>query len=570
VAGSLIDVDVSGKAVLGNGFDGIQIGGASTGNLIGGTSPLARNVIGGNGRDGILLRDAGTSGNTIQGNSIGMGVDGQTAAGNGTGTSGGMGVALHNGASNNTIGGTAAGAGNTIATNQQAGVLVGVDPTIPDFGANPGGTGNRIWQNSIVANGPSANGIALGTPSQAPATDPNSPLQVPPRLLNFTRVGGQLLVSYSFTGVANGSYRIEFFFTNGGPSGLSNGQVFAGSVTIQTDGTGAGQVSPVSLTVPAFPFGVTMTATATDLGASSRGTSWYSNVLREGQATGTITTVAGNGTLGFNGDGGPATAAELYNPQGVAVDGQGNLFVADTYNQRIRRVDHGTGVITTVAGNGTAGFGGDNGPATAAQFNLPAGLSLDGQGNLFIADFFNSRIRRVDHSTGVITTVAGNGTYGFSGDNGQATAAEIYLPAGVAVDGQGNLFIADYGNQRIRWVDHSTGVITTVAGNGTQGFSGDNGQATAAQLNQPIGVAVDGQGNLFIADYNNQRIRRVDHSTGVITTVAGNGTPGFSGDAGQATAAELYNPFGLAVDGQGNLFIADRFNHRIRRVQLAG
>jgi secreted PhoX family phosphatase len=282
--------------------------------------------------------------------------------------------------------------------------------------------------------------------------------------------------------------------------------------------------------------------------------------------TGIITTVAGNGVDGFSGDGGPATSASLNFPPGVTVDASGNLFIPDNFNSRIRRVDGVTGIITTVAGNGVAGFSGDGGPATSASLQNPAGVAVDGFGNLFIACFGNHRIRKVDGVTGIITTVAGNGLREFSGDGGPATSASLSDPFGVVLDASGNLFIADDGNNRIRKVDGVTAIITTVAGNGTPGFSGDGGPATSASLRNPTGVTVDGFGNLFIADYNNHRIRQVDGVTAIITTVAGNGTPGFSGDGGPATTASLNQPAGVAVDDFGNLFVADAFNHRIRQV----
>ncbi len=277
-------------------------------------------------------------------------------------------------------------------------------------------------------------------------------------------------------------------------------------------------------------------------------------------AGGTITAAAGTGSHGFRGDGGPATAARLRFPHGAAVDGSGNLYIADTRNHRIRKVGAG-GTITTVAGTGTDGFGGDSGPASAAQLNRPAGVAVDGSGNLFIADTNNHRIRKVD-AEGTITTVAGTSGQGFSGDSGPATAAQLNGPNGVAVDGFGNLYIADTNNHRIRKVG-ADGTITTVAGTGTAVFSGDGRPATAAQLNGPNGVAVDSSGNLYIADTNNHRIRKVD-TRRTITTVAGTGTAGFSGDSGPATDARLNGPNGVAVDGFGNLFIADTNNHRIR------
>jgi len=284
-------------------------------------------------------------------------------------------------------------------------------------------------------------------------------------------------------------------------------------------------------------------------------------------STGVISTVAGNGIFGFNGDGGPATLARLDGPVGVAVDNEGNLFIADINNHRIRKVDASTGVISTVAGNGARGFSGDGGPAISAQLHAPYDVAFDSSGNLFIADMSNNRIRKVDATTGIISTVAGNGIDGFSGDGGLATQASLDRPFGVAVDSSGTLFIADTDNHRVRKVDATTGIISTVAGDGTFGFSGDGSPATLARLNSPSEVAFDSSGNLFISDWGNDRIRKVDASTGVISTVAGDGTASFGGDGGPATLASLNLPSGLAFDSEGTLFIADQLNHRIRKVE---
>jgi sugar lactone lactonase YvrE len=297
--------------------------------------------------------------------------------------------------------------------------------------------------------------------------------------------------------------------------------------------------------------------------------SLHHRVRRVDGATGVITTVAGAGQPGFGGDGGPATNAQLAAPQAVAVDASGNLYIADTGNHRVRQVDGRTGIITTVAGTGAPGFGGDGGLAINAHLFAPSGVAIDARRNLFIADKLNHRIRRVDLATGLITTVAGNGTAGFRGDQGSAISASLNASEAVALDASGNyLFIADTANHRIRQVDRSTGNITTIAGSGSSGnFAGDGGPATQARLNRPTGVAVDEAGNFYIADTFNHRIRRVDRSPeGIITTVAGNGEPGFSGDGQAAVQARLDEPTSVAVDAQGSLYIADMLNHRIRRV----
>jgi len=281
---------------------------------------------------------------------------------------------------------------------------------------------------------------------------------------------------------------------------------------------------------------------------------------------GTITTVAGTGVAGFSGDGGPATAARINSPRGVIMDGAGNLYIADRLNHRVRKVDIG-GNITTVVGTGVAGFSGDGGPAILAQLNEPTGLALDGAGNLYIIAEFNHRVRKVD-TGGIITTVAGTGVAGFSGDGGPATSARLNRANEIDIDGAGNLYISDQFNHRIRKVD-TGGIITTVAGIGTAGFSGDGGPATSARLNFPTDMRVDGTGNLCIADAANHRVRKVNTS-GIITTIAGTGVAGFSGDGGLATSARLNEPIRLLSDLVGNLYIADRANDRVRKVNPSG
>jgi sugar lactone lactonase YvrE len=291
----------------------------------------------------------------------------------------------------------------------------------------------------------------------------------------------------------------------------------------------------------------------------------YNSCVRKVNSSGVISTVAGNGPRG-DADGGPAASAQLDYPYGLAVDASGNLFISDSGNYRVRKVTI-DGVISTVAGNGTQGFSGDGGPATSAQLNYPSGLALDSSGNLFISDLWNHSIRKVTPG-GLISTVVGKGTQGFSGDGGPATSAQLNWPWGLTVDRSGNLFIADYWNNRVRKVTLG-GVISTVAGGGTDFSSGDGGPATSALLNSPSDVAVDTDGNLFIAEYGSARIRKVTPG-GVISTVAGKGSWGFSGDGGPATLAQIYSPTGLAFDPSGNLFIADCGNSAIRKVTPGG
>ena len=389
--------------------------------------------------------------------------------------------------------------------------------------------------------------------------------------------------------------------------------------TVAGNGTAgySGNSGPATSAQLAYPHGVAVDG-AGNLYIADTNNSRIRKVMA---ASGVISTVAGTAFVGYYGDGGPATSARLNFPFGVAVDAAGNFYVADTSDSAVRIVTAADGLINTVAGNGTAGYSGDGGPAASAELNLPYGVAVDAAGNVYIADSSNSRIREVTVANGNISTVAGNGTYGYSGDSGPATSAELRLPAGVALDAagnlyiaendsnvirkvtaangnistvagsgpgnrgdggpatsallsyvddatldaSGNLYIADSGNNRVRKVA-ANGTITAVAGNGTPGYTGDNGPATSAELNSPGGVAVDSAGNVYISDTNNSVVRKVAAATGIITTVAGNGTKGYSGNSGAATSAQLAYPYGLALDGSGNLYIADTFNAVIRKV----
>lgn len=285
-----------------------------------------------------------------------------------------------------------------------------------------------------------------------------------------------------------------------------------------------------------------------------------------------IKTYAGNGfgastgSGGYTGDNGIATFAELNSPTGVCFDGAGNIYIADRGNNVVRKVNT-AGIITTFAGNGTSGYSGDLGPAITAQLNKPYGVAADLDGNIYISDYGNNVIRRVS-TGGVISTYAGKGVAGFSGDGAAATAAKLNSPEGITFDNNNNLYIADAENHAIRMVDPSGG-ISTIAGNGTFGYTGDGGPAFTAKLHSPAGVAVDLYGNIYIADYLNNVVRKID-VTGTISTYAGNGVIGYSGDGGSAVSAKMHFPSGVSVYGFGDLYISDQGNNAIRMVDNAG
>ncbi len=324
-----------------------------------------------------------------------------------------------------------------------------------------------------------------------------------------------------------------------------------------------------------------------------------------------ISTIAGTGTGSFSGDGGQASSATIYDACGIAIDSSGNVFFSDRGNQRVRKITSSTGIITTYAGTGLATYGGDGGSATSASLNYPHGLSIDTSGtkyasiervyvdsllhyslgNIYIADSYNNRVRKVTAATSFISTIAGTGSGSYSGDNGAATSAAIQRPTGIAVDSSGmnatnslkfyliflifagNVYIAEYLNNRVRKVTAATNVITTIAGTGIGGYNGDGGQATAAAIANPHGMNLDNSLNVYFGDccggYN--VIRKITVATGIISTVAGTGSAsgGYNGDNIQATAASLNNPHDVLVDGSGNLYISDFYNYRIRKVTIS-
>ena len=293
------------------------------------------------------------------------------------------------------------------------------------------------------------------------------------------------------------------------------------------------------------------------------------NRIRKVSSAGIISTICGDGTGAFSGDGVPATDAQVYSPRGMTIGPSGDLVIADANNYCIRKISSATGSITTIAGTpGAASSGGDGGPATAAMFSLPVDVKYDAAGNLYVCDWFHNDIRKIS-TTGTITSIAGVGTPGYTGDGGPATAAQLHFPFRLAFNPAGDLFFVDGANNSIRKIDMATGTITTVAGSptGIAGFAGDGGPATASQFSVATSVKFDAAGNMYISDRNNGRIRRVDAVTNTINTVVGYGPYAFeTGDGGPATAATMNHPYEMAFDAAGNLYIADIGGHTVRKV----
>ncbi len=332
---------------------------------------------------------------------------------------------------------------------------------------------------------------------------------------------------------------------------MSANQVYSQTYTINTVvGNGAaaysGDGGPAISAALNYPGQITL-----DASGNLYITDGLNHVIRKVNTSGIITTIAGNGVA-------------LYIPAGIAIDASGAIFFSEFGNNLIHKLTT-SGIITTIAGTGNAGYAGDGGLATSAEFLGSYGVAVDLSGNVYIADRNNHRIRKINTS-GIITTIAGNGIGGYSGDGGLAASAMLNSPTGVTTDATGNIYISDQDNNRIRKVNTS-GIISTIAGNGIAGFAGDGGSATSAELNTPAHLTIDVLGNIYITEYLNNRIRKINTS-GIISTIAGNGTFGFSGDGGLATSAELNGAYGVAVDASGNVYISDSYNNRIRKLSI--
>ncbi|MBX2906827.1 MAG: Ig-like domain-containing protein [Taibaiella sp.] len=368
-----------------------------------------------------------------------------------------------------------------------------------------------------------------------------------------TTGGGAICLGAAATLTASGATTYSWAPSTGlsATTGVSVSASPTTTTTYTVTGTSSGcsGVSTVTVTVNPVPASITVPG---------------SSVL-------SVTTISGVGlSNGYNGDG-PATAAQMNQPTRLVMDGSGNIYVADAYNYRVRKIST-SGTMTTIAGNGSSSSSGDGGAATAAGVDLPMGIAVDGSNNVYVAEWAGRRIRKINAATGIITTVAGNGSYTSAGDGGQATAAALQIPAGVAFDGSGNMYISEQGGHSIRKVNGATGVISTIAGNAhTQGYTGDGGAATAAQLNNPVGMAVDAAGNVYFADRDNYVVRKINTS-GIISTVAGTGTVGawdyVYAPGALATATPLYYPRDVSVDGDGNLYIS--VPDRLLKVNTSG
>ncbi len=408
---------------------------------------------------------------------------------------------------------------------------------------------------TVTTNPPSSNVPTGGTVTFGDGTLGTAPLVNGSASVSYLFVPGSFSVTASYSGTS--AFGSSSTTTSGGYIFNQVGTgTFGNTVTVAGQAATAAELGG--------PFGVAVGPTGTIyIADTSNNEIDYVN-----PNTGVIKVLAGNGTAGLVD--GPALSAEFYDPRGLALDAPLNLlFIADRDNNAVRELNLATGIVSTIAGNGTFGDGGSGIPGTSAELGSPTAVAVASGGlNVFIADTFNNVVREVNLTTGIITTVAGTGTAGFSGDSGPATSAELFDPSGLAVSSTGTLYISDSDNEVVRAVDPTTQIITTIAGTPeTSGFSGDNGPATSATLFTPYGLALNASGtDLYIADRDNNAIREVDLTTGIITTLAGTGPFGSTGDNGPATAATLSSPRSVAVDAAGDVFIADTLGNQVRMV----
>jgi len=483
---------------------------------------------------------------------------------------------------------------------------IGVSPTAVDFGTVAGGSTSSPVQLTLTNEStmPMYMGVASAYPFTGQGVTENSPVAAFSSP-SFSVVSGMDTCSGHVIS-SNGTCALSIQFS---PSTGSNGPI-GGTVyltgetdavvltTVSVSGASGDVLIPAPGNINTIAGGSTQgyggdggagtsaelyspSGVAVDSGGNVYIADTANCVIRKVAAsTGIISTYAGNHTCGYAGDGGSATSAELASPYNLALDGSGNLYIADTNNNVIREVTASTGFIHTIAGTGPSngGYAGNGGLATSAKLSAPSGVAIDPSGDVYIADGGNCVVREVTASNGIINTVAGNGTCGYSGDAGQATSAKLWVVSDVALDSNGNLYIASFdrtrsgccrwiiSQSRIREVTSSTGIINTIAGTATSGYTGNGGPATSAELGEPWGLAVDSTGNVYIGDSSAAAVREIVASTGIINTVAGNGSSGYSGDGGQATGAELNFPAGVAVDVAGNIYVADESNNRVRAV----
>lgn len=426
-----------------------------------------------------------------------------------------------------------------------------------------------VWSSSnesvaTISETARATGLAVGTTTISYTVSNTCGTAISTHILNVREV--PTIIAGSIPPATFGSTSVTMTFTTTGtPTNYSltwNSTALSAGFTSISTSLGS---SPLSISLPSS--GVFGTFSG-NISVSNAYCTSNSTPISVSILTGkNIYTFAGNGTSGYSGDNGVATSAEIANPSQIATDRNGNTYIADYTNAVVRKIDR-YGIISTFAGNGVIGFSGDGGSALSAQLSHPSGIAVDSSNNVYISDFNNHVVRKVDAITGIITTVAGNGAHSYTGDGGPATSASLFYPMGLSFDNENNLHITDYLHSVIRKVDAS-GIISTVAGNGTTAYTGDGSGATSASLNYPRSICFDRSGNMYIADYDNNVVRKVNTS-GIISTYAGTGTSGYSGDGGAAISANMNHPFGVAADSIGNVYVSELHNHIVRKITTTG